>query len=93
MSVLMTHHRRCVAREVAASVGLPLRDRWGNAARDQDVDFLVDAVLTNESDEEVGEVIGLANAVGQICLCEGYDEHLSEEAEQLLAKTVREALK
>jgi hypothetical protein len=54
-------HRVAVARELTFAAGCPLRDRYGFAACDQDVLFVVDAVFREPDDARARFLIGAAN--------------------------------
>ena len=54
-------HRVAVARELTYAAGCPLRDRYGFAAADQDVLFVVDAVFREPDDARARFLIGSAN--------------------------------
>jgi hypothetical protein len=56
-----THHRVAVARELAAVSGVPLRDRYGFAASDEDVRFVVDLLFREPDDFKARDLIGAAN--------------------------------
>ena len=56
-----TCHRVAVARELTYAAGCPLRDRYGFAASDQDVLFVVDAVFREPDDARARFLIGSAN--------------------------------
>ena len=56
-----TRHRVALARELTYAAGCPLRDRYGFAASDQDVLFVVDAVFREPDDARARLLIGAAN--------------------------------
>ena len=82
-------HRVAVARELCAKAGVPLRDRYGWAASDETVLFVVGAVFAEEDDAEASGVIGGANALGDIELAQAPDEIASEEFELRVIKVLR----
>ena len=84
------HHRVAVARELTAMEGCPLRDRYGFAASDKTVLFIVNAVFTEPDDHKCGDIIGVANATDpDIQFAEAYDTPASEEYEQAIIAALR----
>lgn len=82
-------HRVAVARELTAAEGCPLRDRYGFAASDSTVLFIVNAVFAEPDDRKCGDKIGAANATGDIQFAEAYDTPASEEYEQAVIRALR----
>jgi hypothetical protein len=89
VNALETQHRIALARELTAAAGCPLRDRYGFAARDEDVLFVVEAVFRHPVDADASRAIGTANALGEIELAEEYDVPLSEESELRIIAALR----
>jgi hypothetical protein len=83
------HHRVAVARELTYAAGVPLRDRFGFAADDQDVLTIVEIVFGNPSDENAANALGYANALGTIQIAEGYDEPTGEDYERRIVAALR----
>lgn len=88
MTDLEDRHRIAVARELAAAAGVPLRDRYGYAARDEDVQFVLDALFRHPVDADVSAAIFAAQG-NEIELAEGSDTPLSEETELRLIAALR----
>jgi len=82
-------HRVAVARELTAAAGVPLRDRYGFAASDQDVLNVVRIVFREPDDPKAGELIGLGNALGEHEIAMGYDEPTDEEYELAIVRALR----
>lgn len=57
-------HRIALARELTAAAGVPLRDRYGFAASDETVLYVVNAVFAQPDDKRAANDIGCAGAVG-----------------------------
>ena len=89
MTALDRNHRIVRARELAYAAGIPLRDRWGYAASDEDVLTTVRLVQDHSDDAEAANAIGIANALGDIQLCDGRDTPLEEEQELRLVQALR----
>lgn len=89
MSALEDRHRIALARELTAAAGCPLRDRYGFAARDEDVLFVVNAVFRNPVDADASREIFQANMSHEIELAEEHDTPLSEEAELRVIAALR----
>jgi hypothetical protein len=89
VTALETQHRIALARELTAAAGYPLRDRYGYAARDEDVLFVVEAVFRHPVDADASRAIGTANALGEIELAEEYDVPLSEASELRIIAALR----
>lgn len=86
---LEDHHRVAVARELTAAAGFPLRDRYGFAARDEDVLAVVRFVFREPDDRKAGDLIGLANARHEIEIAGGYDMPADERYEQGIISALR----
>jgi hypothetical protein len=83
------HHRVALARELTAAAGFPLRDRYGFAARDEHVLFVVNVLFENPDDKVAGDAIGMANCEGAIEIAENYDCMASEAYEQGIIAALR----
>jgi hypothetical protein len=83
------NHRIALARELTFAAGCPLRDRYGFAARDADVLFIVNAVFGEPDDAKAGEAIGCANALGDIEIAMDYEAPADEEYEQAVIRALR----
>lgn len=90
---LETAHRIALAREMTAAAGYPLRDRYGFAARDADVLFIVGAVFTEEDDAAAGDLICRANARHAIEIAQACDVIAGEEYEQGIIAALRPLVK
>ena len=89
MSGLENRHRLALAYELTAAADVPLRDRYGFAAREEDV-LSVLAILTRLPDDaEAANAIGLANALGEIQLADGYDTPIDEDYERAIVAALR----
>jgi hypothetical protein len=82
------HHRVAVARELAYAAGCPLRDRYGFAAADADVLFVVDAVFREPNDARARFLIGSANG-DQIELAMACDTITDETYELAIVRALR----
>lgn len=82
-------HRAALARELTFAAGVPLRDRYGFAASDETVLFVLNAVFTHPAGRSAVNAIGAANAVGDIELAEGSDTPTSEEYEARIVAALR----
>ena len=89
MSSLEMRHRIAVARELTAAAGVPLRDRYGFAARDEHVGVVLDIVFAHPNDETAVAEIGARNMLGDIELADGYDTPTDEEYERRIVATLR----
>jgi len=89
VSSLEDRHRIALARELTAAAGVPLRDRYGFAARDEDVLRVVSEVAAHPDDEVCVNQIGALNALGEIEIAEGYDTPTSEESERRIVSALR----
>ena len=83
-----TCHRVAVARELTYAAGCPLRDRYGFAACDQDVLFVVDAVFREPDDARARFLIGAANG-DQIELAMACDTITGEAYELAIVRALR----
>ena len=81
-------HRVALARELTYAAGCPLRDRYGFAAADQDVLFVVDAVFREPDDAKARFVIGSANG-DQIELAMACDTITDEAYELAIVRALR----
>jgi hypothetical protein len=81
-------HRVALARELTYAAGCPLRDRYGFAAADQDVLFVVDAVFRAPDDARARFVIGSANG-DQIELAMACDTITDEAYELAIVRALR----
>jgi hypothetical protein len=82
-------HRVALAREMTAAAGVPLRDRYGFAARDEHVLFILNAVFAQPDDHKAADDIGVAGALGDIEIAMGYDEHTDEAYERAIVAALR----
>lgn len=73
MDGLERRHCIAVARELTYAAGVPLRDRYGYAASEDTVLYLVESCFSNPDDEVAAMDIGAANAVGNVEYAAGYD--------------------
>ena len=89
MSTYEDHHRIALARELTFAAGCPLRDRYGFAASDEDVLFVVDAIFREPDDAKAGDAIGTANALGDIEIAMDYDMPADEKFEQKVIAALR----
>ena len=89
MSSLEMRHRIAVARELTAAAGVPLRDRYGFAARDEHVGVVLDIVFAHPNDETAVAEIGARNMLGDIELADGYDTPTDEEYERRIVAALR----
>lgn len=89
MSEYENRHRVAAARELTYAAGCPLRDRYGFAASDDSVLAVVRFVFAEPDDAKCGDLIGAANATGDIEIAEGYDLPASEEYEQKIIAALR----
>lgn len=89
MSDYENNHRIALARELTAAAGCPLRDRYGFAARDEDVLFVVEAVFRHPVDADASQEIFRANMSHEIELAEEHDVPLSEESELRIIAALR----
>lgn len=74
MTALEDRHAVATARELTYAAGVPLRDRYGFAAPDDDV---------------LANAIGAANMVGTVELADGYDTPIDEAYERRVVAAVR----
>jgi NTP pyrophosphatase (non-canonical NTP hydrolase) len=88
-SALEWHHRRALAREMTAAAGYPLRDRYGYAARDADVDWLLCQLLEEPDDKAAAEAIGSGNTTGRIELARAPEEAADQEYELGIVSALR----
>lgn len=89
MNELETRHRVALARELTAIAGVPLRDRYGFAARDEHVRVVLDVLFAYPDDERAVSEIGAKNCLGEIQLAQGYDEMTDEEYERRIVSALR----
>jgi hypothetical protein len=89
MSTYEDNHRVALARELTFAAGCPLRDRYGFAASHEDVLFVVNAVFREPDDAKCGDLIGTANALGDIEIAMDYDMPADEEFEQKVIAALR----
>lgn len=82
-------HRIALARELTATAGVPLRDRYGYAASDETVLYIVNAVFAQPDDKKAADDIGCAGALGDIEIAMGYDEHTDEAYERAIVAALR----
>lgn len=75
------HHCIAVARELTHAAGFPLRDRYGFAASDETVLYIVNACLDNRAALDAVTQIGTANVLGDIQIAAGYDTLTDETYE------------
>lgn len=85
---LEDRHRVALARELTAAAGVPLRDRYGFAARDEDVLHVVKLVAANPGDGAAVMAIGTGNVLGEIEIAEDC-EPTSEEYELRIVAALR----
>jgi hypothetical protein len=83
------HHIDALAREAAARNGVPLRDRYGFAAAPKDVAEALRIVRAEPDDDKAAQQIGMANALGDVQFCAGYDTPLDEDDERDLVAALR----
>jgi hypothetical protein len=83
-----TRHRVALARELTYAAGCPLRDRYGFAAADEDVLFVVDAVFREPDDARARFLIGAANG-DQIELAMACDTITDEAYELAVVRALR----
>lgn len=88
MSALEDRHRVALARELTYAAGVPLRDRYGFAASDEDVQLVVETVFAFPGDE-AADAIGTANMLGTIELAAGSDTPIDEEYERRIVAALR----
>ena len=81
-------HRVALARELTYAAGCPLRDRYGFAASDEDVLFVVDAVFREPDDARARFLIGSANG-DQIELAMACDTITDEAYELAIVRALR----
>lgn len=86
---LETAHQIACARELTYAAGVPLRDRYGYAARDQHIIIVLQAIHDHADDKEAGDAIGLANALGEVQLADGYDIPIDELYERRIVAALR----
>ena len=89
MTVHEDRHRVAVARELTYAAGVPLRDRYGFAARDEHVLRVVGIVAAHPDDGVAVNEIGAANMLGDIELADGYDTPTGEEYEGRIVAALR----
>lgn len=89
MSALEDRHRVALARELTYAAGVPLRDRYGFAASDEDVQVVVEQLFAQPDDAAAATVIGAANMAGDIELAEGYDNPISQDYERRIVAALR----
>jgi hypothetical protein len=89
VSAYEDRHRIAVARELTYAADCPLRDRYGFAASDEDVLFVVNAVFREPDDAKAGDLIGIANATGVIEIAREYDLPADEDYEQAIIRALR----
>lgn len=89
MTAHENRHRIALARELTAMAGVPLRDRYGFAARDEDVLRIVETVAAIPDDETCVCQIGALNALGEIEIADGYDNPTDEEYEGRIVAALR----
>lgn len=77
------------ARQVTDAAGFPLRDRWGYPAPDSDVQFVMDVVATNPTDDGAINAILDGFIAGSHALAGGYDEPTDEEYERGIIRALR----
>lgn len=90
ISSLEEHHCVALARELTFKAGFPLRDRYGYAASDETVLFIVNACLDNPAALDAVEAIGIANVLGDIQIADGYDTLTDEEYEMGIVTALSE---
>ena len=83
-----TCHRVALARELTYAAGCPLRDRYGFAASDHDVLFVVNAVFREPDDARARFLIGAANG-NQIELAMACDTITDEAYELAVVRALR----
>ena len=83
-----TCHRIALARELTYAAGCPLRDRYGFAASDADVLFVINAVFREPDDIRARRLIGAANG-DQIELAMACDTITDEEYEMSIVRALR----
>jgi hypothetical protein len=83
------HHRDALARELTYAADVPLRDRYGFAASGFTVARVVEIVASEPDDAKASEGIGLANALGDIQLADGYDTPIDEDYERAIVAALR----
>jgi hypothetical protein len=86
---LETAHQIACARELTYAAGVPLRDRYGYAASDEHIIVVLQALHDHADDKEAGDAIGLANALGEIQLADGYDTPIDERYERRIVAALR----
>jgi hypothetical protein len=86
---LEDQHRLALARELTYAAGVPLRDRYGFAASDEDVQRVVAAVFAHPDDQVAADEIGAANMIGDIELADGYDTPIDEDCERRIVAALR----
>jgi len=89
MSALEDRHAIATARELTYAAGVPLRDRYGFAAPDEDVLAVVRLVTEHTDDEAAANAIGAANMLGEVELASGSDTPIDEEYERRIVVAVR----
>jgi hypothetical protein len=89
VSAYEDHHRTALARELTAAAGVPLRDRYGFAASDESVLYVVNAVFAEPDDQRATDAIGCANALGDIELADGHGCHTDEEYDRRIVAALR----
>lgn len=89
MSELEDRHRVALARELTYAAGVPLRDRYGFAAPDEDVLVVVAAVFANPDNHAAANAIGAANMRGDVELAMGSDSPIDEEYERRIVEALR----
>ena len=82
-------HRVALAREMTAAAGVPLRDRYGFAASDEDVLRVVEIVFAQPDDKMAADDIGYANFADGLELAMGYDMPTDEEYERQIVAALR----
>ena len=89
MDGLERHHCIAVARELTYAAGVPLRDRYGYAASDDTVLYLVESCFSNPDDEVCAVDFGAANAVGNVEYADGYDTLPDEDFDLRVVRALR----
>lgn len=86
---LEIRHRVALARELTAAAGVPLRDRYGFAARDEHVIVVLAIVFAHPDDEVAVSEIGAQNVTGGIELADGYNTPTDEDYERRIVAALR----
>lgn len=82
-------HRIALAREMTALAGVPLRDRYGFAASDEDVLTVINVVFAQPDDAKAADDIGYKNFAEGLELAMGYDTPTDEEYERRIVAALR----